>query len=60
MTCKHEWKYKTRCFGTLPKQNTPDIVGTNGHTAYCVLCKKVMFFPDDTRLQPVEIESEAK
>lgn len=56
MNCKHEWKYKTRGFGLLPKQNTPEKVGTNGYTAYCVLCEKVMFFPDDPKLHPVEVE----
>jgi len=52
---KHVWGLRTRGFGLLPKNNTPEEVGYTGYTAKCE-CGKVMFFSDDKRLSPVEIK----
>ncbi len=47
--------YKERGHGVPPKQNTPDPEIFDGHLAGCE-CGEKMFFPDNPKLKPQEIE----
>ena len=52
---KHLWLYICRGHGLPPKQNVPDPEIFDGHVAECE-CGVKMFFPDDPKLKPQEIE----
>lgn len=56
---KHIWKKKQRGHGLAPKQNMLNPIIYDGVKAECD-CGKVMFFPDNPNLRPVEIEQEKK
>ncbi len=52
---KHTWHWLERGYGQPPKQNLADPVVFEGYVAQCE-CGKKMFFPDDPKLRPTEIE----
>ena len=57
MSHDHKWDYQARGLGEPPKANLPERILFEGHTSKCAKCDKVYFFPDDPKLQPVEVES---
>lgn len=52
---KHIWVYQQSGIGEFPKKNTPEKLSCEGDLCQCE-CGKMMFFPHDKNLRPVEAE----
>lgn len=53
---QHKWEWKERGIGRYQKGNR-EVFYTPGHKAVCS-CAMTLFFPDNPKLRPVEIDPE--